>query len=183
MAVLRMALVVAALGGCYAPDLRDCAVSCAADSDCGPGQVCGGDRMCAAPAVAGHCEPPRTPDAAVSDAAVGDAPRDAFVPPADAYLPPHDAYVPPDGPTVVALQLEIKGKGKVDVAGIGTCTDAAPNHICTFTVPNGVARTLHATAGEDFHFEKWESGACTGTNPTCTVIPTGFTATVAKFKH
>jgi len=49
--------------GCYSPELRDCAVSCASPDDCAPGQVCGSDAYCAAPEIAGTCRArsPRTP--------------------------------------------------------------------------------------------------------------------------
>ena len=162
MAVLKLLSLAAGLTGCYAPELRDCAVTCGADSDCGPGQVCGGDQMCAAPAIAGHCDQRPTPDAA--------SPHDAFVVTVDAI-------------TVVNLQIVIKGKGTVEVADIGSCSDAAPDHTCTFTVPMGVPRVLHAVPGESFVFEKWEPGACTGDLPTCDVTPTELTLATAKFKH
>jgi len=166
MAVLKLLSLAAGLSGCYSPELRDCAVTCAADGDCGPGQVCGGDQMCAAPEIAGHCNPLPTPDAAV--------PHDATV---DAFVAMVDAS------TVVVLQIEIKGKGKVEVEGIGSCSDAAPSHVCTFTVPIGIPRVLQAVPGQDSVFEKWEPGACAGDNPTCNVTPTAFTLATAKFKH
>ena len=170
MAILKLLALAAGLTGCYSPELRDCAVTCAADSDCGPGQVCGGDQMCAAPEIAGHCNQRPTPDAAVPDAAVADAAV------ADAASP--DAFVP-----LGILQIGIKGKGRVEVAGIGSCSDAAPDHACTFTVPIGIPRVLHAVPGADFVFDKWEPGACTGGTPTCTVTPTAFTLATARFKH
>jgi hypothetical protein len=166
MAVLKLLSLAAGLTGCYAPELRDCAVTCAANSDCGPGQICGGDQLCAAPAIAGHCNPPPTPDAAVSH----DASPDAVAATVDAS-------------TVVTLQIEIKGHGRVEVAGIGSCSDAALDHTCTFTVPVGIPRVLHAVPGDSFVFAQWEPGACTGDLPTCTVTPTTFTLATAKFKH
>jgi hypothetical protein len=45
----------ALLASCYAPELRDCTVTCSASTDCGDDQVCGGDGFCAAPDVAGTC--------------------------------------------------------------------------------------------------------------------------------
>ncbi len=53
----RLAVAAAVLAGCYAPDARDCTVSCGASSQCLSGQVCGSDGFCAAPQVAGHCSP------------------------------------------------------------------------------------------------------------------------------
>jgi len=125
--------------------------------------------MCAAPAIAGHCNQRPTADAA--------SPHDAFAPAVDAFVLTVDAS------TVVVLQIVIKGKGTVDVADIGSCSDAAPDHTCAFIVPIGVPRVLHAVPGESFVFEKWEPGACTGDLPTCDVTPTAFTLATAKFKH
>jgi hypothetical protein len=51
----RALLTAALLAGCYAPDARDCTVTCAASSQCLQGQVCGTDGFCAAPKAAGHC--------------------------------------------------------------------------------------------------------------------------------
>jgi len=48
-------LVLAILSGCYAPDLRDCTVTCGGATECASGQVCGADGFCAAPGVAGTC--------------------------------------------------------------------------------------------------------------------------------
>lgn len=53
--VAMLALVVTA--GCYDPDLPDCTLTCNGNDSCGPGQVCGNDGYCAAPAVAGTCGP------------------------------------------------------------------------------------------------------------------------------
>ena len=52
---LRIALASAVLAGCYAPDLRDCTVTCSESTDCADDQVCGGDGYCAAPDLAGTC--------------------------------------------------------------------------------------------------------------------------------
>lgn len=189
MELLKTFAVAVALAGCYSPDLRDCAVFCSAETDCGPGQVCGSDGMCAAPAVAGQCGQMIQPhDGAPGDAAVppGDGPRlDAFVPPPpDAFVPPPDAFIPPpDAQMFVNLVVVIKDKGRVDVAGIGSCTDMSPMHTCTFSVPAGIPRTLHAVPGEDRVFDKWEAGVCIGSNPTCVFTPTAPSLATAKFKH
>jgi hypothetical protein len=49
----RIALLiwVAALGGCYAPDLRDCTVTCTGADDCAGDQVCNDKGLCAADGV------------------------------------------------------------------------------------------------------------------------------------
>ena len=59
---------VIAVVGCYAPRVRDCALSCATDADCVNGQRCGTAGLCAAPALMNSC---------TGDAAATDAGRDA----------------------------------------------------------------------------------------------------------
>jgi hypothetical protein len=51
----QLLLILAILSGCYAPDLRDCTVTCSGATDCASGQVCGSDGYCAAEGVAGSC--------------------------------------------------------------------------------------------------------------------------------
>jgi hypothetical protein len=51
----QLLLILAILSGCYAPDLRDCTVTCSGAKDCASGQVCGADGYCAAEDVAGSC--------------------------------------------------------------------------------------------------------------------------------
>ena len=46
---------VVALAGCYEPKLPDCAVRCAADGDCAPGQSCREDGWCTAPGMTESC--------------------------------------------------------------------------------------------------------------------------------
>ncbi|HEX7839577.1 MAG TPA: hypothetical protein VF469_19010 [Kofleriaceae bacterium] len=56
MDVLAGILAAAAvLAGCYAPSVRDCTVRCTSPDDCASGQICGEDRLCAAPEIAGRC--------------------------------------------------------------------------------------------------------------------------------
>jgi hypothetical protein len=55
MALLNHAALLALVGACYAPDVRDCAVTCSAAVSCAAGEVCGADGFCAAPSAAGHC--------------------------------------------------------------------------------------------------------------------------------
>ncbi|HET9622508.1 MAG TPA: hypothetical protein VFP84_14145, partial [Kofleriaceae bacterium] len=78
-----LTVALAAGGACYSPELHDCTLSCATSADCAGGQVCGADKLCAAPATAGRCEQLATaPDAGVPhdagparpDAATPDAP-------------------------------------------------------------------------------------------------------------
>jgi hypothetical protein len=51
----QLLLILAILSGCYAPDLRDCTVTCSGANECASGQVCGADGYCAAEGVAGSC--------------------------------------------------------------------------------------------------------------------------------
>jgi hypothetical protein len=48
---LRIAATVVAVGGCYAPDVIDCTVTCSAPTDCAGDQVCTADGFCAADGV------------------------------------------------------------------------------------------------------------------------------------
>ncbi|MBA3454266.1 MAG: hypothetical protein H0T42_14330 [Deltaproteobacteria bacterium] len=162
MAVLILSLAgVALVTGCYSPELRDCAVSCVTSSDCAPDQVCGSDRMCAAPALAGRCAGSMLP----IDAAV-DAPITIVV---DA--PMVDAAPPIDASTARFLVIENNGRGGVAVAGIGICHHTSPTHPCTFEVVAGVLISLEAVADSDYRFDKWESGPCIGQDETCSLAP------------
>jgi hypothetical protein len=171
------ALVV--LAGCYAPSLRDCAVSCAGPADCAPAQVCGDDGLCAAPEVAGHCamtsvDAGRMPDAAPP------LPRDA-APPRDS-APPVDA-AEPDAPLVVKLHVQIEGKGSVVVDGRGTCSSTDPSHgNCMYDIALGVAQRVQATEIDPMQsFLGWTSITCAGQGPTCTFTPPVAVTIVAKF--
>lgn len=182
MAVLSYlpALGVVALTGCYEPQLRDCAVTCVADADCSPSQVCGSDGMCASPSLAGRC--PRhagstfdgslDAESAVDATVVADAAPDA--------APPVDAPVP----TTVLLRIVIRGRGRVDVSGTSlTCSETSPNHTCTFMVESGDPRTLVAVPDANTHFEKWGM-SCSGTVASCTLTPVApLTSVEAKFKN
>ncbi len=164
MAVLKIALALLALGACYSPELRNCAVACESNDDCGPGQLCGADRWCAAPAIAGRCE---LPDAAIAlDAAASnpDAAADAAVP----------------GP--ILLVVQIMGHGTVTTTGLGSCADTAPGHQCSYAVSSGVTRMLDAVGTGMDDFQMW-TGACAGQGSTCTLTPTASTTVQAKFMH
>jgi hypothetical protein len=108
---LHQALVtLTVLSSCYAPDLRDCTVTCSGASACAGGQVCGPDGYCAAPGVAGMCGALNGVDAA-SDA----TPR-------------------------VVLHIQIMGNGRVDVTGAGTCSSASGPGDCLISVPKGMVQ-------------------------------------------
>jgi len=183
MAVLSRTLAAGALvaTGCYEPQLRDCAVSCATAADCAPDQTCGSDGKCAAPEHAGHCggaiaasdAGADTSDAA-PDARMIDAPTTVVV----------DAPPMIDAPAQVVLQIEIKDRGAVMVQGAGSCHHTAPNHICQFGVPAGTPRLLTAVPDPEYRFDKWEDVPCIGQDETCTFIPTAlFTEIKAKFRR
>ncbi len=168
MAVLRIAATVLALGACYSPELRDCAVSCASTDDCGPGQLCGADRWCAAPEIAGRCETGGTVDAAVAT---------------DATASSVDAAVDAAVPAPVLLVVQISGHGTVTIPGIGSCADTSPGHQCTYAVIAGVTKMLVANATGEDEFQQW-TNACAGQGATCTLTPTAPTTTTqARFKH
>jgi hypothetical protein len=171
----RCAVVAALVGlaGCYAPPLRDCTVSCTAPGDCVGDQLCGSDGLCAAPDIAGRCAMgPPTPDAS--------PPRDAGTTPRDA--PRGDAAMP-DAPALIALRVQITGKGSVVVDGHGICSSQGPQHgDCTYDIAPHVAQTVHALPVQlDQVFGSWTSVACGGQGATCTFTPSSATAITAKF--
>jgi hypothetical protein len=162
MAVLGWMSVasVAIVTGCYSPELRDCVVSCASTADCAPDQVCGSDRMCAAPDLAGRCGSMVT----TADAAV-DSPGKSFV---DAPLMV-DAAPPADASNQRFVRTEINGGGGVTLAGIGMCHHTSPAHPCTFAVMPGPL-SLEAVPDPGHRFDKWEGATCSGQDATCTVV-------------
>lgn len=170
VAIFGLALVA----GCYEPRLRDCTVSCAADSECTGGQVCGDDGFCAAPDIAGRCTTPSEgrPDAPPApDAAV---PLDA---------PAIDAAAPDASPLIV-LRVQVTGRGAVAVDGRGLCTTAAPQRgDCMYDIPRGVPQTLRALAAPDHVFETWTGAVCKGADAICTFTPVAATTVAAKFQR
>jgi hypothetical protein len=190
MGILGRAFAVAlmALAGCYSPSLRDCKVSCAAPGDCAGDQVCGEDGLCAAPELAGQCgalQGDPIDAAARADA----APRpDAAMPPPPPPPPPIDAAPPPiDAPpaAMVSLRVQVKGRGSVVVAGVGTCSSESPQKgDCTYMVPAGVERSAAATqVAPDETFTRWTSLVCVGQDATCMFTPLLFTSISAQFDH
>jgi len=177
MAVLNWISVagVAAVVGCYSPELRDCAVSCVSSADCAPEQVCGSDRMCSSPEVAGRCAGSTVP----TDGGV-DATSPAGV---DAPIGV-DAAVPIDASTERLLRITIGGHGGVTVAGLGMCHHTSTMLPCEIGVTAGMATSLDAVPDRDSRFDKWESGPCMGQDETCTFIPTLLVTDVkAKFRR
>jgi len=163
--IAGLALAGVALAGCYSPALRDCTVSCASPDDCAAGQVCGADGMCAAPEVAGRCA--------------------MLAPDPDAGVPPVDAPSPIDPPVTVRLTVQIMGKGKVDLQGIGTCSSQDPQKgNCAYEVAPGAAITAQAMQIQlDQVFTMWSSMTCSGQGPRCIFTPTAAAMIAARFEH
>ena len=179
MAVLaRVALLL--LPACYAPEIRDCTVICAAASDCADGQVCGTDQFCASPRVAGNCTSPDAgdprSDAGTRDAALRDAavPRDAAV----------DAPPPVDALVRAELHLITSGVGRITASGVGACDELGPTEgDCRFSVTIPRSIDLTATPHVGWRFEKWDEGPCPPAAATCTFDMTTATQAKAKFKR
>ncbi len=151
----RLALVVAGLVGCYAPDVGDCTLACESESDCIDGQRCTIDGWCAASVL--RCDTPVGPGVTV-DAAV-DAPIDA--------------------PAPVRLRVRVDGTGAVDVAGLGSCDDSE----CIWIVTAGTITVTARTIEDDKPFERWTTANCAGHGLTCVVQLVPDTTQVgAKFR-
>jgi hypothetical protein len=158
------------IASCYAPDLRDCTIRCASENDCAAGHVCGSDRFCAAPGIAGTCT--RLPDDA------GALDRDAG--PVDAKLGLDAAL---DASTTAELRIEIFGKGRATLAGGLSCDHEAQNHACVFWIELGTPLSIHAVPDEDFDFDKWIDGPCVGWRlTTCAFVFDAPTSVGMKFR-
>ncbi|MEJ7599814.1 MAG: hypothetical protein WKG01_18050 [Kofleriaceae bacterium] len=178
MAVLARAVLVLLLPACYAPDLRDCTVTCVAATDCASGQVCGPDSYCASPQVAGNCT---TPDANEPDGSLRDGgPRDAA---------PRDAAMVDSRPPVDAIEgradmhIIANGDGRITASGIGACDKLGPTEgDCTFSVTIPRSVTLTATPHVGSKFDKWEMGPCAPASVMCSFEMTTAILAKAKFK-
>ena len=158
MAILKLLFVTLLPTACYSPELRDCSVTCSSATECASDQVCTAAGFCAAPGVT--CTLLQPPPDAGSDAAVHDAPADA--PPAAHGL----------------LHVRVMDKGKVNVAGVGTCDED-----CMYVVVLDTALDARAVPAEDRELERWTSDACSGQDETCTFTPSQpITQLSAKFR-
>jgi hypothetical protein len=166
VAVLARVAAACSLAACYSPDVADCVARCATDRDCATGHVCGDDRFCAAPEIAGRCEAQPLPMHA--DAAPTNADASSQM---------------PDARPLVAIRLEIDGDGQVNISGGGTCNKGDSSAACTYHVPVGVAITLDAIPYTGQLFEKWASETCAGEPASCTFTPLVGTTAKAKFIH
>lgn len=173
--MLRLTLTLA-LVSCYSPDLSDCAVTCAADSDCGGGQVCT-TGMCAREGLACSVAPGVDAIASIVDAGTD---PDAAV--ADGPGTSPDGSTQPDAPPTpetTTLRVKIKDLGRVTPSGFAACTTGE----CTYQVPAGQPITLTAVPNASRIFEKWEE-ACAGQPlAICVITPSANpTRVTAKFK-
>jgi len=163
MAILKL-LLLSLIPACYSPDLRDCTVSCVGAADCAGGQVCSAEHYCAASGVSCQMQSPPL-----------DAPRADMMSQLDAPPPPPIDAPPP--PATGDLHVRIMDKGDVEVSGVGTC-----DHDCTYTVLLGGELELVAHPDKDHRFERW-SGACSGEDESCTLVPAQpLTEVSAKFR-
>jgi hypothetical protein len=153
---------------CYSPELRDCTVVCASPSDCAEGQICGSDRLCADPSIAGRCGLRMPGDASAS------TPDAAGTP--DASVPVDGA---PDEATLGALTITFAGKGRVDVQGLGRCNEAP----CLLFVPLDTPVALEASADNDWRFDEWTTSQCPDNESrTCTFTPSLAMTVSARFR-
>jgi len=171
---------VAASSSCYAPELRDCTLACTTGDDCAEGQVCGSDRFCAAPDLAGRCFMRPVRDAGVPIDGDDDVSGVDSGTPVDA-APPVDA--PPDDPTGTVTVMT-SGKGYVDVGGHGTCdSDPPQSGQCVFVVPLSAPITAFAFADDDWRFEEWTSSTCPDDDErSCTFQPATATLLSVRFR-
>ncbi|HEY5926558.1 MAG TPA: hypothetical protein VIV11_32950 [Kofleriaceae bacterium] len=168
-----MALSIALAGGCYAPELRDCTLTCSAATDCADGQVCDSEGFCAAPEIAGTCSSlpghagGNDRDAGIDAPKINDARPDAA----------------PDAMTHVLLAITIESKGRVIVQTIGTCEQSGPqNGSCVFYVPRDVELTVQAQPYSDHRFDRWTTTTCMSAPATCMFTPTSATPLGVKFR-
>lgn len=173
------AFTLSLASACYSPDLRDCTVSCTAANDCASGQVCGSDRFCASPELAGRCATLPTDDGGTPIPPMHDA---GAIVDGESVTPP-DA--PPDAPATKQLHIKVDGQGGVSVLGVGLCDSAPPQKgDCRFDVY--LAAPLHAEAYPHlgWRFDKWTDGPCKNDeSQTCDFTPAAPTNLDAKFRR
>jgi hypothetical protein len=152
-----------ALSACYSPTLHDCTVVCESADDCANGQICGADKLCAAPEAAGKCQQlSGMIDAGVvhNDAGMIDAPP----------------------PAMVMIRVQIEGKGSVTLDGAGACGAQGGQHgDCTFTVaPRTQTIRVNLLPPGD-PFVGWTSMTCKTAGLVCSFTASAGLTIVAKF--
>lgn len=137
-----LALLSLLATSCYEPKLRDCAVRCAADDDCGPGQACGADGWCATPSALDQCagviggtlldaaDDPSQDATVMIDGALPPPGPDASTPPPttpDASTPPTmpDASPPPPPPPPSGCAADCAGTCQAGVCVIDCTTSGS----------------------------------------------------------
>jgi len=86
---------------------------------------------------------------------------------------------PPPPPANAHVTVAVKGPGRVTGAGL-SCGNGAST--CDVTVPAGSTQTLQASANTQARFIGW-SGACSGSDATCTLTANGEVSVTAKFSY
>lgn len=148
----QLLLIIAILSGCYAPDLRDCTVTCSGAKDCASGQVCGADGYCAAEGVAGSCG--NGVDAAV------DAPPTVML----------------------RVMAEGKGHIDVLGVATCASNGGLPPDCVMQVAKNAQVTVRAITEDSGKPFDRWTSTTCMGQNFSCTFTATSSTTVSAKFR-
>ena len=153
-------LVVA--GGCYSPQLEDCAVACKSADDCGPDQACGDDGWCAGEDAIGRC------DGSGAGSGSGD-------PAATSQL-----RVIVSGLGAVELLSNSQSIDETCTSSSGTGTGAT----CTYQVRPGAWVSLREKASGGARFAGWDFPSCTiGRPKTCLVrVSDSVTTAGARFE-
>lgn len=168
MGLVAASLVLVLATGCYAPELRDCTVTCSAATDCIGEQTCA-NGWCAT--IGAAC----TATGPMADASVATPDTASAV---DAAL---DAAVRPD-----SLRVTVLNEGSVVVDGVGTCTSPMMGGmamVCDYTAVHGVQLVAHATPIDEGHeFAKWTDPVCKLQQATCAFTPLAAISITAQFK-
>jgi len=123
--IARAAVLAALLAGCYDPDLRDCAVTCRAQTDCAGDQTCGSDGYCIGPGATA-CSPDDEPDAR----------------PAPTMVTLH-------------VTIDGKGSVMLDSMPLLTCGLAGASEDCTWQIETETVHHLVATPEPTRTFAMW----------------------------
>jgi hypothetical protein len=164
---------------CYAPELRDCTVSCETSSDCARGQTCGDDKLCAAPQIAGTCTG-QDVEASIDAGITSDVAATI-----DAAASIDAGFIDAPGPMTVSLRVRISGKGSVAIDGHGECTSEKPQDgDCLYEIVRNVQQRARAFSNEvGQQFVGWTAGPCIDQPVVCTFAATDATTIVAKFRR
>ena len=159
--MLRVSLLLLAMGCSYRPSFRDCDIACAAPSDCPDNFTCGAEGFCRASGVSDSC----------------DAVRDARPPEEDAPVKPGD------GPLIDAPMIDGPPLGPPEFYGCFAVADNTMTcaQLCATESP---PKTCSTGCGAKVWFAYSLAGPCAASQPTSftgttcaqkTVIGTGDT--------